>query len=70
MDACQREDATGVRDAWLGLRTLTNHYTPKYYEKEDGQGKRLKPDGHAEAAAEHLASFKLRDWPTQQQDIE
>ena len=47
--------AEDVRDAWLGLKTMKKHYVPRYYEKADLAGSRIKPKQHAEAAAKYLA---------------
>ena len=62
------EAAEDVRDAWLGLKTMKRHYVPRYYEKADQAGSRIKPKQHAEAAAKYLAETQWGNWEREIQD--
>ena len=44
------------------LENDEKHYTPKYYEKADHTGSRIKPKQHAEEAAKYLAKTQWGDW--------
>jgi hypothetical protein len=64
----QIEATEDVRDAWLGLKTMKKHYVPRYYEKADQAGSRIKPKQHAEAAAKYLAETQWGNWEREIQD--
>jgi hypothetical protein len=51
--------------AWL--ENDEKHYTPKYYEKTDHTGSRIKPKQHAEEAAKYLANTQWGDWDAESQ---
>ena len=50
-----------------GSKDNEKHYVPRYNEKTDQSGTRIKPKQHAEEAAKYLAQTQWGDWPTENQ---
>ena len=47
---------------------MKKHYVPRYYEKVDQAGSRIKPKQHAEAAAKYLAGTLWGNWESEIQE--
>ncbi len=47
---------------------MKKHDVPRYYEKADQSGTRIKPKQHAEEAAKYLAETQRGEWEKKNQE--